>query len=230
MHAMRLTTTNPLAQLHCEPLPRTPTGVREFVRKWASPLRGTAGEGGRRVDAIVLGGAWECDDGTTRKRDIELEKWEDPEWTTQQFHFHLITALLPSLLRAPPERNIRIIQLVSPAWSAALPGIQAELENKPYKAKAGLLPAAGRRGVISLSFQEQLKLILDTLASATYGKAEVVPDPNATVEDGAEVTVTKKRDESIQSNILSLSVVMPWARDEVVRPVWGAGSMIKWIL
>ncbi|MDN8980687.1 hypothetical protein Q0P29_14380, partial [Staphylococcus aureus] len=81
----------------------------EFVRKWSTVQYGTAGEGGRRVDAIVLGGAWECLPPPEPYRpglDENIKAEED--WTPHQFHFHLITALIPSLLRAPPERNIRI--------------------------------------------------------------------------------------------------------------------------
>lgn len=226
LHVLRLSATSPLAQLHCEAMPRTPAAVREFVGKWSSPMRGTAGEGGRRVDAIVLGSGWECDDGVRVKRDIEREQWEDPEWTVNQFHFHFVTALLPSLLRAPPERNIRIIQLVSPGWSAALPAVKAELEGGAERAvDTGKLAVAARRGVTSLAFQSHLRLILDTLASASYGKKDMVP-----TVDGEEGATVQKRDESVQSNILALSVIMPWARDEVVRPVWGAGSTLRWLL
>ena len=218
LHTIRLAITSPHGALHCEPLPPTASGVRDFVRKWAGAPMGTVGEGGRRVDAIVLGGAWEC----AAAADTPLDPAEDPAWTPNQMHYHLITALLPSLLRAPPERDIRVIQLVSPAWSAAMPGIQAGLEGKPVPVDHGLTAAAAKRGVASLLLQTQLALILDTLASAAYSKQPVPVDP--------ENPKVKKRDESVQSNILALSVVMPWTRDEVVRPVWGEGSLLQRIM
>lgn len=218
MHTMRLGIKSPLAQLHVEALPPTPTAVRDFVRKWAGAPMGTVGEGGRRVDAIVLGGGWEC----ALPNPPSLDPAEDPEWTPNQFQYHFITSLLPSLLRAPAERDIRVITLVSPAWAAAMPGIQAGLEGKRISAAqdTGLTAAAAKRGVTSLLLQNQLALVLDTLASAAFSKRELVPDPDQPV---------KRRDESLQSNILALSVVMPWARDEVVRPVWGQGSF-QWLL
>jgi hypothetical protein len=91
----------------------------------------------------------------------------------------------------------------------------------------GLTAAAARRGVTLLLLQDRLRLVLDTLASASYSNQPVVPNPNT------EAKFAKKRDETVQSNVLALSVVMPWARDEVVRPVWGEGGWIKsllWIL
>ncbi|WOO80783.1 uncharacterized protein LOC62_03G004313 [Vanrija pseudolonga] len=214
---------NPLAQLHCEALPPTPTGVREFVRKWSTVQYGTAGEGGRRVDAIVLGGAWECLPPPEPYRPglDEKDKVEE-DWTPHQFHFHLITALLPSLLRAPPERNIRIISLVSPGWSAAIPGLEAQMENKKVVGQTGPLAEAAKRGLTSFLLQTQLRLILDTLASATYSKKEIVPDPDK--------PLVKARDTEIQSNILALNVIMPWARSEVVKPVWGEGTFLRWLL
>jgi hypothetical protein len=67
-----------------------------------------------------------------------------------------------------------------------------------------------------------LRLILDALASASYTD-RVAPDPSAPVPEMKKVEVT--------SNIKALSVVMPWTRDEVVRPilgVWGWGWL--WLL
>lgn len=225
LHAMKLAASgNPLAQLNCEPLPPTPGAVRDFVRKWSTTPYGTTGEGGRRVDALVLGGNWECslDDVPKAWRPSVDGDDDQVRWTPAQLHFHLITSLLPHLLKAPAERNIRIVQLVSPAWSAALPGVEKSMQGKAPAPERGPLPAAAKRGVSALLCQERLALVLNTLASAAYSKRDVVPDPSA--------PAPKKRDSSVQSNILALSVIMPWARDEVVRPIWGTGSIVHVIL
>lgn len=232
IHTVRLGITNKQAQLHCEPLPPTPGGVREFVRKWTTVPYGTAGEGGRRVDAIVLGGGWECESPSVtldKERDAVLsgKPTGQPDWTPSQYHFHLIHSLLPALLKAPAERNIRIVELVSPAWSAAMPGIKAGLEGKPHKPETGPVAAAARRGVTTLLVQDHFRLVLDTLASAAFSTKKPVPS----TED--EQKPARQRDEDIHSNIMALSVVMPWARDEVLKPVWGAGTFIHallWIL
>lgn len=222
LHAMRLAASgNPLAQLNCEPLPPTPAAVRDFVRKWSTTPYGTTGEGGRRIDALVLGGNWECtlDESKSWRPSVDDE---GVTWTPAQLHFHLITSLLPHLLKAPAERNIRIIQLVSPAWSAALPGVEKTMTGQaPAPEQPGPLPIAAKRGIIALLCQERLSLVLNTLASAACSKKEEVPDPNEP---------KKKREINVQSNILALSVIMPWARDEVVRPIWGEGSIVNVIL
>jgi hypothetical protein len=162
------------------------------------------GEGGRRVDAIVLGSGWEV--GLLPPPSEASEK----PWTTHQFHFHLLTSLLPYLLRAPAERNIRIISLIPPTWAAALPALQGKpTRDSPVEFTA-------RKGVTTLLLMKHFQLILDTLASAAYSQAKPIPDPNPPEGSG------KKRDERMNSNIMALSVVMPWARTEVVRGAMGA--------
>jgi len=212
LHTLRLGITSPLAQLHCEPLPCTHRGVRDFTQKWAKVQQGTAGEGGRRVDAIVLASGWEVQPYLTRPVDTA----EDPDWSVHQFHFHLITSLLPCLIRQPAERNIRIVNLVSPTWSAALPSLHG---TKPVDS---LVQLSGRRSITTLYLMQHFQLILDTLASSTYGSSKPVPDPNGEV---------KQRDKNIQSNIMAISVIMSWARSEVIRGSMGADdSLLLWVL
>ncbi|GMK59618.1 hypothetical protein CspeluHIS016_0802240 [Cutaneotrichosporon spelunceum] len=240
LHTLKIGTTNPAAQLHCEPLPPTVTGVRDFVRKWSSPHKGTTGEEGRRVDAIVLGGAWEC--STTpydeNERDSLLKEGdrkdedgvEGKTWTVHQHHLHLITSLLPSLLKAPGERDIRIISLVSPAYPAAIPRLEKQLADLSTDSPSsstgkepGPLERAGANGLTTFFMNAHFRLILDALATSSYAQ-KVAPDPSKPVpQEMKKVEVT--------SNIKALSVVMPWARDEVVRPilgVWGWGWL--WLL
>ncbi|BEI87546.1 uncharacterized protein CcaverHIS019_0102640 [Cutaneotrichosporon cavernicola] len=233
LHTLKIGVTNPAAQLHCEPLPPTVVGVRDFVRKWSSPHKGTTGEEGRRVDAIVLGGSWECSSTPYTDSDRELllnegeEKGDGVEgkkWTAHQHHLHLITSLLPSLLKAPAERDIRIISLVSPAYPAAIPRLEKQLADSSSGGKEpGPLERAGSDGLTTFFMNAHFRLILDALASASYAK-NAAPDPSAPVpQEMKKVEVT--------SNIKALSVVMPWARDEVVRPilgVWGWGWL--WML
>ncbi|ORY27349.1 hypothetical protein BCR39DRAFT_538425 [Naematelia encephala] len=215
LHTIRLGITSPLAQLHCEGLPPTPSAVREFTAKWAATPQGTTGEGGRRVDAIVLGAGWEVESS--------LKKPVEGGWTTHQFHFHLITSLLPHLLRVPAERNIRIISLVSPTWSAALPALNGQ-------AKVGsTVQLTGLRSLNTMLVMRHFQLVLDTLASAVYAKSRPTDVP--TGEDEEVKDRGKKRDETLRSNLMAISVVMPWARSEVVRGAVEADvSMFRWIL
>lgn len=218
LHTIRLGATNPLAQLHAEALPPTPEGVRDFTRKWGTAPEGTVGDGGRRVDAIVLGTGWEVAPASSSS--LAPSSSPSPvagEWSTHEFHFHLITSLLPHLLRAPVDRNIRIISLVSPTWAAGIPSLQ----GKPTRDSPVTISA--RKGVTTLLLTQHLQLILDTLASAQAGAVKPVPDPDA--------PRIRKRDEKVKSNINALSVVMPWARSEVVRGAMGADeSTLMWFL
>jgi hypothetical protein len=121
------------------------------------------------------------------------------------------------LLRAPVDRNIRIISLVSPTWAAGIPSLQ----GKPTRDSPVTISA--RKGVTTLLLTQHLQLILDPLASAQAGAVKPVPDPDA--------PRIRKRDEGVKSNINALSVVMPWARSEIVRGAMGADeSTLMWFL
>lgn len=239
LHTLRLSTTNPQAELHCEPLPPTPTGVREFVRKWASAPQGMASESGRRIDAIVLADGWTVSSPTRDARyhhpsstaaEDEKAKDEEPRWSSvHQFHFHLLTSLLPHLLRIQAERNIRIVSLVSPGWATALPSLQGT-----RMVAASPLQASGVMGLTTLLLMRHFQLILDTLASAAYGKSATAPVVPSGEDEERIATTQKKekqRDTSVQSNIMAVSVVMPWCRGDVIRGIWGADeTWLRWIM
>lgn len=273
------TTKSPAAQLHCEAFPRTPGAVRAFVKQWAVNPAGT-GEGGRRLDAIVWGDGWELDaalagfqtQSRAKTEDDEDESKED-EWTVQESKFHFLTAMLPLLLKAPMERSIRLINLVSPFYAAAIPTYQ---NNDDDNDQAG--PASNNKNARSAIFQtgvdswkaillwNHLQKILDALASTVHPQVNAVPVPETELPLGTEVSqVVKEAEETVrsveepvldarrlpgpednlsleqkkememkkeketsgrktitvQSNILALSVVMPFNRWGVIRPMLG---------
>jgi hypothetical protein len=72
----------------------------------------------------------------------------------------------------------------------------------------------------------RLGLILDALAESTYGKEKPVPsaDGDVKVEKKNVVGNTK-------SNIMAVSVVMPWCRGDVLRGIWGADeTWLRWFM
>ncbi|KAH8084036.1 hypothetical protein HD553DRAFT_296451 [Filobasidium floriforme] len=271
------TTKSPAAQLHCEAFPRTPGAVRAFVKQWAVNPAGT-GEGGRRLDAIVWGDGWELDAAlagfqtspATNTKDNEDESKEDG-WTVQESKFHFLTAMLPLLLKAPMERSIRLINLVSPFYAAAIPTYQ---NNNDHTDNDQAGPASNNKNARSAIFQTgvdswkaillwtHLQKILDALASTVHPQVNAVPVPETELPLGTEINkVVKEAEETIrsveepvldarrlpgpednlslaqkemeqketsgrktitvQSNILALSVVMPFNRWGVVRPMLG---------
>jgi hypothetical protein len=183
------------------------------------------------VDAIILGEGWEVippidlpieeveEQGAKGKKGKGKEKdvaGPEKEWSILQFQYHFLTAFLPFLLRAPADRSIRIITLVSPGWAAALPTLQ----SKPLKEAP--LTISALRGLTTLLVMRHFQLILDTLASAALGKTVPIPNPTEGVK--------KKREEGVQSNVMSMSVVMPWTRGEVIRGAMGADEGLLGLL
>lgn len=185
------------------------------------------------MDAIVLGEGWEVlprnlipieieennvegksKKGEKKDRSSPATKDTTPpkDWSTLQFQFHLLTSFLPFLLRAPAERSIRIVSLVSPGWAAALPSLQ----NTPLKDSP--VTISGLRGLTTLLVMRHFQLILDTLAKSAYGKETPVPNP---VQEAIAMPKEKKV-EGVKSNVLGVSVIMPWTREEVVRGAVGA--------
>lgn len=176
---------------------------------------------------MVLGSGWETStienivsaeasgDGTAKSKTGEKEK----EWTVLQHHFHLLTALLPSLLRAPAERSIRVVSLITPAWAAGVPALKGkETRDTPILTLA-------LRGISTLLVMQHFQLVLDTLASAAYGKT--APEP-PTVGGGGDEVKVKKREKGLKSNIMALSVIMPWTKDYF--RTMGGDSMLAHIL
>jgi len=174
---------------------------------------------------------------------------QDPPWTTHQSHLHLLTSLLPHLLRTP-ERDIRLITLISPGYAAALPSLQSL--NSTIGPSSPLIQS-GVRGLTSLLMMARFGLILDTLASAmpipadkpvpavrSSGErssgvsSEASPSQGGEGEEVEEAVVQaqkKKKEVNAKSNIMAISVVMPWCRGDVLRGIWGADeSWVRWIL
>jgi len=212
MHALRLSTTNPMAQLHCEAVPRSPIGVRSFVERWGKVATGMTGEGGRRIDAIVLGSAWGVNEPDEQAHaGVKAEK----RWSAHEHNFHLLHSLLPNILRQPTERNIRVVSLVSPTISTALP----TLLGKPAK-HGSRAQIAGAKGITTLLFFKHLQLVLDTLTAVKQKKVVEVP-----ATDGE---VIKRRQEDSGSNVMAVGVVMPWTRDEVCRGLVGVDDSWLW--
>ncbi|WWC67282.1 uncharacterized protein I206_101190 [Kwoniella pini CBS 10737] len=237
LHTIKLSSIskNPSAQLHCESLPLTPESIRNFVIKWNSSPVQMVGEGGRRVDCIIFGKGWEVDKSNFLSNLTKNEKEEEIiNWDNNQFKFHFLNSFLPLLLKSPLERDIRIIQLISPTWSSALPALASSLNNltkeegeKTKKIrKLDLINGTGKKNLESLLCFKHFQIILDTLEAIQRGKVKPIPNPEKPEEN------LKVRDTNVKSNIKSISVIMPWARDEVLKGslVSSPLSKLSWIL
>ncbi|KAJ9092362.1 hypothetical protein QFC21_006863 [Naganishia friedmannii] len=146
----------PSASLHCDPLPRSPSAIKEFIRRWAIKPPGT-GDDGRRIDAIVWADEWSVDsplkmfrtrvsgkkgeelvgdtwagihDDDTAKQPLRPEEEAEAtaRWTAEEAKFFFLNSMLPFLLKAPMERSIRLVNVLGPFYSAAVPLIGSSVE------------------------------------------------------------------------------------------------------
>lgn len=259
---------NSAAGLTCEPLPRHPEAIEAFMRKWAVEPAGT-GEGGRRIDAVVWTDDWtikyplaafrsgDQDRGDSwKKAETEDAVKDKTPWTVEESRFHLLTALLPFLLRAPLERDIRLVNLVSPFYAAAIPSQTADgsLKSGSGKDKTSPILESGTRSWRAILLWSHVQKVLDALATANDPVLKAVPvpetelpdlpsvanelekatsnDPNNGAdarrlpgpEDGISVQPAAHKKISVQSNVSALSVVMPFNRYGVLRPLLGFSS------
>ncbi|EJD08240.1 uncharacterized protein FOMMEDRAFT_75011 [Fomitiporia mediterranea MF3/22] len=115
--------------------------------------------------------------------------------------FLMITLLLPTLLVAPAERDIRIINVVNPFYAAAVP----KFPTAPPIEGSQLLRESFRalRGVVLM---RHLQRVLDALPQA--------PSPNP--DTAADAAASNKRQ---KSNIVAVSVSPGFSRQDTVAPL-----------
>jgi hypothetical protein len=189
--------------LHCEPLPRSPEAIKEFIRKWAIKPPGTADDG-RRIDGIVWADEWDVRAPwkvfATRDAREGADTWaevKNPErgvvWTAEQGKFHFLNSILPFLLKAPMERSIRLVNVLGPFYPAAVPLVKSSPEEQARATDQLLVPGAakspvvqsGRAALRNILLWRHLQRVVDALASVSHNeaqKATAVPVPD--VQEG----------------------------------------------
>ncbi|KAG8875549.1 hypothetical protein FRB97_005018 [Tulasnella sp. 331] len=123
--------------------------------------------------------------------------------------FLMSTLLLPLLLRAPPERDIRIIDVINPYYAAALTSFDP---TTPLKSKTvSISQLEGDRSLRSLIFARHFQRVLNALAS---------PAAPPTDESLKHVPVTPPTD----SNISFVTTCPGFSRRETIAPLLGASG------
>lgn len=241
------------------------------MRKWAIKPPGTADDG-RRIDGIVWADEWAVQrpwrifsEGLKREESqgdtwAGLKDGDKPAsttfnttstWTAEQAKFHFMNSMLPFLLKAPMERSIRLINVLGPFYSAAVPLLKSTAEEQGA-ATEQLLQAAeprspivqsGKASLRNMLLWRHLQKILDALASATHNEAVrqaaiPVPDRELAAATGKEEDASGLRQRhggeaepkalpiptkriDVQSNILALPVVVGFNRWGFIRPLLG---------
>jgi hypothetical protein len=133
--------------------------------------------------------------------------------------FLFITLLLPLLLAAPIERDIRLVTLINPFYAAAT---RAFSPSGPSRGSASLFLTEGRRALRSAIFMRHLQRVLDALPSGSQ-----IPRTDINAQSIPVVS-----DKVQRSNIVAVSVSPGISRTDVVASLLAADSSrggVSWL-
>ena len=184
------------------------TSIRKFCTAFLT-------QNDTRIDALIfaheypsIGRIWFF--GGTARKDKEQREAERRE-SASLASFLITTLLLPALLVAPVERDIRVVSAVNPFYAAALPTFPAFLASTPTSPLPSSQPiviSEGHRALRTVIVTRHLQRILDSLPNR---KAEEKPDPN-------------KPPAPHPSNILAVSACPGISRRDTIAPLLGTGE------
>lgn len=181
-----------------------PSAVRDFCTKFVTGSD-------TRLDALVLaheyahlGRAWAT--GATRAEE------EAARETGAMATFLLLTLLLPALLVAPVERDIRVVHLVNPFYAAGVPTFSPTASPTSATTAASAFVLEGRRALRGAVLTRHLQRVLDALPNRSQPP---------TAEHG-EQAVPVVRAGAQRSNVVAVSVSPGVSRTDTVRRLLGA--------
>ncbi|KAJ2932308.1 hypothetical protein H1R20_g4800, partial [Candolleomyces eurysporus] len=191
----------------------------------AGPPPGTESSTDQRLDAIVFAHEYPHV-GALRpfRTQSSFEEEAKHRERGSLASFLMTTLLLPSLLVAPPDRDIRIVNVVNPFYAAASGpsfhdthsvSLSSSQPDGKKRSKPSTLLEEGIRSLRSVILTRHLQRILDAL-----------PAPQAPSTAGTEVTVVNPKMQ--KSNIVAVSVSPGVSRMDTVAPMinanWGIGE------
>ncbi|GJE94735.1 hypothetical protein PsYK624_109060 [Phanerochaete sordida] len=196
--------------------------VRAFCTKFLT-------EGDQRLDGIVFAHEYTGAGSMFANTAAHEQKREVASLAS----FLFTTLLLPALLVAPVERDIRIVNVVNPFYAAAIPSFNADLiaSMSPDEAprKRPLFLAEGHRALRTIVLTRHLQRILNalpnrapTLDSKTPGGVPPEkPSPKEAQDDAEDKSKSK-----FPSNIVAVTVAPGISRTETVRVALGADKSV----
>jgi len=160
-----------------------------------------------RLDAIVFTHEYPHI-GSWFSRGIS-ESSEKERHTRSLATFLITTLLIPILLVAPQERDIRILNVVNPYYAAALRSFSPVLD--PSHNKPSMILQEGRRSLQTIILTRHLQRILDSMPQGHIPKAEenVIPVVNTKLQ---------------RSNIVAVSVSPGISRVDTMAPLMAAST------
>ncbi|KAI0319565.1 hypothetical protein OF83DRAFT_1240466 [Amylostereum chailletii] len=169
----------------------------------------------QRLDAIIFAHEYAPVGSIYSSSQITVEKMRRAASCAT---FMLATLLLPVLLVAPVERDIRLITLINPFYAAAAPNFSVSVTSTPGlaspPAQASLLAVEGRRALRSAILMRHFQRVMDALP----GGAQV---PRT---DTAASSIPVVSDKAQRSNIVAMSVSPGMSRTDIVAPLLDADA------
>jgi len=160
----------------------------------------------QRLDGVVFAHEHRHIGSPTFLYKREAEDYEKARETGSLATFLITTLLLPVLLVAPAERDIRIVNVVNPFYAAAAGLPFSPITGSKLKSNSILL-MEGVRSLRSIVYMRHLQRILDALPVAPPPKAE---------EGITSVPVAQSKHQ--KSNIATVSVSPGVNRQETIAP------------
>lgn len=133
----------------------------------------------------------------------------------------LVSSILPSLLRAPTDRDIRFINAINPLYAAGIPSFTPIPTAISSLSDISLIKE-GDRSLRSIIYSRHLQRVLDALASSRGGSSSDTSTGPAVV-DPKDTTVPSLGRLYTGSNIVSV-VVTPGYHSTFVR------TLVRWLL
>ena len=208
----------------------SPASIRNFCKQLNQPrpsLDGNSPAEPQRVDALVMTHEYphvDSDSGSVVTipssliSDIDADKHRLRPTLAS---FLLTTLILPSLLRAPLDRDIRIVNVVNPVYAAAVPAF-TPTSLAPSK-KMSLFAKEGYRSLRAIVIARHLQRIFNALASGPDKPApeSTAPDPDA--NEFIPLSLLYKG-----SNIISVAVSPGFTVAETVVPLLSSFSHTRY--
>ena len=206
IHLLRSTTSN--EHIYVEECDlSSPTSIRRFCTKFL-----TGNE--QRLDAIIFAHEHKHLGSPSFLSTTSVAQDQKTRDTNSLATFLITTLLLPSLLVAPPERDIRIINVVNPFYAAAvgLPFSPSFAYDPPARRSDSLFLREGHRALRSVILTRHLQRVLDALPH---------PSPPPKPEEGSN-KVPLVSSNLQKSNIISVSVSPGLSRVDTVSCLFNA--------
>jgi NAD(P)-dependent dehydrogenase (short-subunit alcohol dehydrogenase family) len=205
---VRHTTDNELVYAEACDL-TSPTAIKDFCAQFMKSSGGGVDSEPPRLDAVVFAheyvhiGAFRG--SVTEKADEKHRRLEARLAT-----FFFTTLLLPVLLTAPQERDIRFINIVNPFYGAAIPSFDPKSNEHPPTGSIWI--EEGRRSLENILFTRHFQRILDALPSPSV-RTRTSNTSSTGVKMEAEAIATKR-----PSNIVALAVSPGISRWDTLAP------------